>query len=76
MELRESVRETRERAGLARLPPPPVPPQFELPDLSGTEQSSDSGQHSSGWYDTLFEYQQRHRDTQDGGRAVVSSDDE
>jgi hypothetical protein len=58
-ELRESVRETREHARLAPFPPAPVPPQFELPNLSGTEQSSDSGQHSS-----------------DGGRAVVSSDDE
>jgi hypothetical protein len=34
------------RAGLAPFPPAPVPPQFELPDLSGTEQSSDSGRHS------------------------------
>jgi hypothetical protein len=47
MELRESLQRTRERAGLAPFPPAPVPPQFELPDLSGTEQSSDSGQHSS-----------------------------
>jgi hypothetical protein len=47
MELRESVRETRERTGLAPFPPAPVPPQFELPDLSETKQSSDLGQHSS-----------------------------
>jgi hypothetical protein len=62
LELRESVREYRERAGLPPLSPPPPPPHFDMPEFSDDDDSSyEQPRQSDTWEETLQDYQQRQR---------------